>query len=143
MREDGDAARRLYDAITKLGGDVFFDDARLLPGDSWEPEILNRIQQTVQLFVPVISANTERETEGFVFKEWNVAAERALAIMGRRFIVPVLIDDAPGVDPNRLHRIPPDFRRFNFGRAPGGEPDASLREMLTTEIRAMRRPVPV
>jgi TIR domain/SIR2-like domain len=142
MREDGDAARRLYDEITKLGGDVFFDDARLLPGDTWEPEILNRIERTVQLFVPVISANTERETEGYVFREWNAAAERALSIMGRRFIVPVLIDDAPG-DPNRLHQIPPDFRRLNFGRAPGGEPDASLLEMLTNEIRAMRRAIPV
>jgi hypothetical protein len=59
--------------------------------------------------------------------------------MGRRFIVPVLIDDVPGGDPGRLHQIPPDFRRLNFGRAPRGEPDASLLEMLTTEIRAMRR----
>jgi hypothetical protein len=139
MREDGDAARRLYDAITKLGGDVFFDTERLVPGDTWEPEVLNRIQRTVQLFVPVISANTERETEGFVFREWNAAADRALAIMGRRFIVPVLIDDASGGDPGRLRQVPPDFRRLNFGRAPGGEPDASLLEMLTTEIRAMRR----
>lgn len=139
MREDGDAARRLYDAITKLGGDVWFDNARLLPGDTWEPEILNRIQRTVQLFVPVISANTERETEGYVFREWNAAAERALAIMGRRFIVPVLIDDVPCGDPSRLHQIPPDFRRLNFGRAPGGDPDASLLEMLMNEIRAMRR----
>jgi hypothetical protein len=139
MREDGDAARRLYDAITKLGGDVFFDTERLVPGDTWEPEVLNRIQRTVQLFVPVISANTERETEGFVFREWNAAADRALAIMGRRFIVPVLIDDASGGDPGRVRQVPPDFRRLNFGRAPGGEPDASLLEMLTTEIRAMRR----
>jgi hypothetical protein len=139
MREDGDAARRLYDEITKLGGDVWFDYARLLPGDTWEPEILDRIQRTVQLFVPVISANTERETEGFVFKEWNAAAERAQAIMGRRFIVPVVIDGDYGGDATRVLHIPDDFRRFNFGRAPGGEPDASLLEMLTKEIRAMRR----
>ena len=87
----------------------------------------------------MISANTERETEGYVFREWNAAAERALAIMGRRFIVPVLIDDAPCGEPSRLHQIPPDFRRLNFGRAPGGDPDASLLEMLRNEIRAMRR----
>ena len=29
---------------------------------------------------------------------------------------------------------------FDFGRAPAGDPDARLVEMLTAEIRAMRRP---
>jgi class 3 adenylate cyclase len=33
-----------------------------------------------------------------------------------------------------------EFGRFQFGRAPGGEPDVELRAMLTDEIRAMRRP---
>ena len=38
MREDADAARRLYDAITALGGDVWLDERRISPGDAWEPE---------------------------------------------------------------------------------------------------------
>ena len=65
MREDADAARRLKDAITELGGDVWLDERRLRPGDAWEHELLTRIRRTIRLFVAVISANTEREEEGY------------------------------------------------------------------------------
>ncbi len=59
--------------------------------------------------------------------------------MGRRFIVPVVIDDDYGGDTSRYRRIPEDFGRLHFGRAPGGEPDDGLLDVLTDEIRAMRR----
>ena len=59
--------------------------------------------------------------------------------MGRRFIVPVVIDEDYDGDPSRYRQIPEDFSRLQFGRAPGGNPDAGLIEMLTSEIRAMRR----
>jgi hypothetical protein len=140
MREDADAARRLNEAITKLGGDVWFDQTRLLPGDSWEPEILSRIKRDVKLFVPVISANTERREEGFVFKEWNAAVDRAQGMVNRRFIVPVVIEDDLAADPNSLQGVPADFLKFSFGCAPGGDPDERLRGMLTEEIRNMRSP---
>jgi TIR domain len=139
MREDADAARRLADAITSQGGDVWFDERRILPGDEWEPEVLSRIRRTVRLFVPVISANTEGEDEGYVFREWRAAVERSQSIMGRRFIVPVIIDDDYTGDAGRYQQIPDEFRPLHFGRAPGGEPDAGLIEMLNSEIRDMRR----
>ena len=60
MREDADAARRLSDAITSLGGDVWLDERRVSPGDAWEQEVLTRIRKTIRLFVPIISVNTER-----------------------------------------------------------------------------------
>ena len=139
MREDADAARRLYNAITWLGGDVWLDERRLRPGDAWEHEILTAIRRTVRLFVPIISANTERAQEGYVFREWREAVDRSRSIMGRRFIVPVIVDEDYEGDPSRYRQIPDDFGRLHFGRAPGGEPDAELLEMLTAEIRAMRR----
>jgi hypothetical protein len=139
MREDADAARRLCDAITGLGGDVWFDERQIAPGDAWEQEVLTRIRSGVRLFVPVISANTEAEDEGYVFREWVEAATRSLSIMGRRFIVPVVIDSDYGGDTSRYRRIPETFGHLHFGRAPGGEPDAGLLDVLTTEIRAMRR----
>jgi hypothetical protein len=139
MREDADAARRLYDAITGLGGDVWFDERQIAPGDAWEQEVLTRIRSGVRLFVPVISANTEAEDEGYVFREWVEAANRSLSIMGRRFIVPVVIDSDYGGDTSRYRRIPETFGHLHFGRAPAGEPDAGLIDVLTTEIRAMRR----
>jgi TIR domain len=139
MREDADAARRLCDAIASKGGDVWFDERRILPGDEWEPEVLSCIRQTVRLFVPVISASTEAEDEGYVFREWRAAVERSQSIMGRRFIVPVVIDSDYTGDAGRYQQIPDEFRPLHFGRAPGGEPDADLIEMLTFEMREMRR----
>jgi TIR domain len=139
MREDVDAARRVCDAITSLGGDVWLDERRLSPGDTWEREILSGISRNVRLFVPIISANTEHAEEGYVFKEWDEAADRARQIPSRRFIVPVVIDDDYGGDPSRYRQIPNMFRRLQFGRAPGGDPDVDLKATLTDEIRAMRR----
>ena len=139
MREDADAARRVCDAITSLGGDVWLDERRLSPGDAWEHEILSRIRRTVRLFVPIISANTERAEEGYVFREWNEAADRSRSIPSRRFIVPVIIDDDYDGDPSRYRQMPDGFGRLHFGRAPAGDPDAELLAMLTAEIRAMRR----
>jgi TIR domain-containing protein len=139
MREDAAAARQVYDTITNLGGDVWLDERRLSPGDSWEHEILNGIRRNVRLFVPIISANTEHADEGYVFREWDEAADRARSIPSRRFIVPIVIDDDYDGDPGRYRQVPDGFRRLHFGRAPAGVPDADLITMLTEEIRAMRR----
>lgn len=139
MREDVDAARRVCDAITSLGGDVWLDERRLRPGDAWEREILSGINRNVRLFVPIISANTEHAEEGYVFKEWDEAADRAREIPSRRFIVPVVIDDDYDGNPSIYRQIPDAFRRLQFGRAPGGDPDIDLKATLTDEIRAMRR----
>jgi hypothetical protein len=139
MREDADAARRMYNAITGLGGDVWLDERQISPGDAWEREILTRIRRTVKLFVPIISANTERVEEGYVFREWTEAVNRSHSIPSRRFIVPVVIDDDYEGDPSRYRQVPDDFGRLHFGRAPAGDPDAELLTMLTAEIRAMRR----
>jgi hypothetical protein len=139
MHEDAAAASRLCDAITSVGGDVWLDERRVMPGDAWEEEVVTRIRRSVRLFVPVISANTEAEEEGYVFREWMEAVNRARSIMGRRFIVPVVIDSDYAGDTSKYRRIPDEFSRLHFGRAPGGDPDAGLIEMLTAEIRAMRR----
>ena len=141
MREDADAARRLHNAITeRLRGDVWLDIRRLLPGDEWKPQVLTAIRQTIRLFIPVISANTEAEDEGYVFNEWREAVDRSRSIMGRRFIVPVVIDSDYAGDPSQYNRVPPEFRDYQFGHAPTGDPDADLHAVLKNEIRNMRRP---
>jgi TIR domain len=138
MREDVDAARRLYKAISDLGGEAWLDERRILPGDGWRQETLAAIRHS-KLFVPIISANTEREYEGYVFKEWNEAVDRARSILGRHFIVPVIVDEDYQGDPSRYRKFPDDFTHFHFGHAPAGNPDEDLLRMLTEEIRAMRR----
>ena len=140
VREDGDAARRLADAISGLGGDVWLDERRLEVGDRWEQSILSGIRRGVRLFVPMISARTEKRDEGYVFREWDEAVERARSIPRRRFIIPVVVDPDYDGNPGRYLQIPEAFRQYHFGRAPGGEPDVDLVTALTTEIRAMRRP---
>jgi hypothetical protein len=138
LREDGEAAGRLRDAIDDLGGNVWMDKDRISPGDAWRDETLTAIRRA-HLFIPVISANTEREHEGYVHEEWHVAIDRARKILGRHFIVPVVVDEDYEGDPSRFQMIPPGFTDFHFGRAPAGHPDAHLIRMLTHEIRAMRR----
>ena len=65
--------------------------------------------------------------------------ERSRRIQGRRFIVPVVIDDDYSGDPSHYCRMRNSFGHLHFGRAPAGVPDDELHATLTTEIRAMRR----
>lgn len=139
VREDAQAARRLCDEISRLGGDVWLDERRLQPGDRWEDEILSGIRREIRLFVPAISKNTERREEGYVFKEWNEAVARAQGIPRRRFIIPIVIDEDYGGNPAGYLQVPEGFRNYQFGRAPAGKPDPDLLATLTEEIRAMRR----
>jgi hypothetical protein len=138
LREDIDHVRRLSDHIAGMGGDVWLDERRLWPGDYWEDEILRAIRKQVRLFLPIISANTEHEEEGYVFREWKEAVKRAGGILRRRFIIPIIVDDSQD-DVSTYRMVPEEFHRYNFGFAPTGEPDTSLRSMLVEEIRAMRR----
>lgn len=141
VREDIDAARCLAAAITAIGGDVWLDERRLQPGDRWEQEILSSVRRGVRLFLPLISRQTEAREEGYVFKEWSEAAERAKGIPSRRFIVPIVIDADYKGDPSGYRTVPEAFRALHFGHAPLGAPTAPLLEALAQEIRAMRRPV--
>lgn len=141
VREDADAARRLSVALADIGGDVWLDERRLQPGARWEEEILASIRREVRLFLPVISRNTESREEGYVFKEWREAVERAKGIPpgGRRFIFPVVIDAEYDGNPSRYRQVPEPFTASHWGRAPGGEPDEGLVDALREAIRDMRR----
>lgn len=140
VREDIDSARRLASAIAGIGGDVWLDERRLQPGDRWEQEILSSVRRGVRLFLPLISRQTEAREEGYVFKEWSEAAERAKGIPNRRFIVPIVVDSDYAGNPATYHTVPEAFRALHFGHAPGGQPTAPLLDALSQEIRNMRRP---
>jgi hypothetical protein len=141
-RENLPAVERLHDAIEALGGDAWFDRTELGAGDQWENRILPQIRRDVRLFVPVISDGTAQRSEGYVFREWREAIERSKKIVGRRFIVPIIVDADYQGDLGRYERLIdqfPAFQDLHVGSAPGGEPDATLRQTLISEIRAMRR----
>src|SRR5262249_995144 len=139
-RENLAAVRRLHQAIESLGGDAWFDQDELHPGEQWEQRILPQIQRDARLFVPVISARTAERNEGYVFREWREALERSKKIVGRKFIVPIVVDSDYKGDLGRYRNLVDEFPAFHdlhFGCAPDGEPDAELRQTLITEIRAM------
>jgi len=141
-RENLPAVETLHRVILSLGGDAWFDRDELAAGDNWERKILPQIQREVRLFVPVISARTASRNEGYVFREWREAIERAKKIVGRDFIVPVVVDPEFTGDLDRyqgLLDVFPSLRDLHFGWAPNGEPDDSLRQAFVTRIREMRR----
>jgi hypothetical protein len=138
IREDAAYARRLASEIAAVGGDVWLDERRLQPGDAWEEEILRSIRKTVRLFLPIISNSTESCDEGYVFREWREAVDRSYSIPARRFIIPVIVDEARE-ELSKYRQVPDEFKRLNVAYAPCGALDPVLRSLLIEELRAMRR----
>lgn len=141
-RENLAEVERLHSAIEGMGVDAWFDRTELLPGDYWEKKILPQIQREARLFVPVFSDRTAGRNEGYVFREWHEAIERSKKIIGRRFVMPVVVDPDYCGDLGRYRNLVdafPAFQDMHFAHAPGGEPSKDFREILTDEIRAMRR----
>lgn len=132
--QDREAVERLQERLGRAGLDVWFDKDRLESGDSWWP-VIDRNIATCDVFVPVISAHTNRRDEGIFIREWNRALER-LRDMDRttaRFIHPVIIDDtAEGAVTFG------GFREFHYVHAAGGEPDNDFIKTLTSIVRERR-----
>jgi TIR domain len=145
-RENLAEVTRLHEQISGLGGDAWFDKDELMPGEQWERTILRKIQKDVKLFIPVVSTRTvERartEGEAYVFKEWRQAISRAEKIVGRKFIIPVVIDTefSGALTPYQsLLSEFPELDRYNFGAAPAGVLTDTLKTQLVQEIRNLRR----
>ena len=140
-----DAVERLYQAVDEVSdGDCWLDRRNLLPGSTWENEIRSAIRRGVKLFIAVMSDMTENKKggEGVVFQEWDAALERARGIIGRDFVIPVVVDaDAIRADPARYPKLMkafPQFERYTFGLAPGGQPHPSLLDAIRAQLRAIR-----
>ena len=132
--QDVQAVERLQSSLGNAGLDVWFDKGRLGSGDPWWPVIEQNIA-TCDVFVPVISANTNRRDEGIFIREWNRALER-LRDMDRataRLIHPVIVDDTPESAVSFS-----GFRDFHYNRAAGGEPTPDFIKTLTDIVRERR-----
>jgi hypothetical protein len=116
---------------------AWFDKQALKSGDDWNRHIAGAIQRC-SLFLPLISATTERRTEGYFRSEWKKAAERSDMIQGRKFLFPIIIDrDSPGNSGYAL--VPDQFRAYQFSHAPGGRMPDQLREELSAQLRMLRK----
>jgi hypothetical protein len=132
--QDVESVERLQSSLGNAGLDVWFDKGRLGSGDPWWPVIEQNIA-TCDVFVPVISANTNKRDEGIFIREWNRALER-LRDMDRataRLIHPVIIDETPE---NAVSFS--GFRDFHYTRATGGEAKPEFIKTLTDIVRERR-----
>jgi hypothetical protein len=132
--QDAESVERLQNSLGSAGLDVWFDKGRLGSGDPWWPVIEQNIA-SCDVFVPVISANTNKRDEGIFIREWNRALER-LRDMDRataRLIHPVIIDETPESAVSFS-----GFREFHYTRAAGGEPKPEFVKALTDIVRERR-----
>lgn len=133
-REDTDAARRIADALRAFGMEVWFDQSELRGGDAWDQKIRRQIKECA-LFMPIISANTQKRGEGYFRREWKLGVERTHDMAaGVAFIVPVVVDDTPADEA----MVPEEFLRFQWSRLTHGVPSTEFVEQVK---RLQERPV--
>jgi TolB-like protein/Tfp pilus assembly protein PilF len=115
--QDVEAAKRICDALRAAGIEVWFDQSELRGGDQWDRKIREQIHDC-RLFIPIISANSERRDEGYFRREWSLAADRTRDMGHKRaFLVPVVIDGTP----ERGASVPEKFHELQWTRLPGGD----------------------
>ena len=124
--EDAAAAERIATALRSGGIEVWFDKSELRGGDAWDRKIREQIHDC-HLFIPVISANSERRDEGYFRREWSLAADRTRDMAHKRaFLLPVVIDGTP----ERGASVPEKFHELQWTRLPGGETPLAFVERL-------------
>ena len=110
--EDADSARRMSEALSAAGIDVWFDKSELRGGDAWDASIRRQIRECA-LFIPIISANSDARREGYFRREWNLAAARMMDMSDdQAFLLPVVIDDTN----EAMARVPDPFRERQWLR---------------------------
>jgi TolB-like protein len=140
--QDGDAARRICDALRAVGIEVWFDQSELRGGDVWDQKIRRQIHDCA-LFIPVISRNTASRREGYFRLEWDLADQRShMMARDQAFIVPVCLDATPDTGRD----VPESFHRVQWTRLPGGETPPTfvqrVQSLLSSEtLSALHSPV--
>lgn len=115
--QDVGAAQKICEALRAAGIEVWFDQSELRGGDAWDHKIRDQIH-ACRLFIPVISANTERRDEGYFRREWSLAVDRTRDMVHKRtFLVPVAIDGTA----ERGAAVPEKFHELQWTRLPSGE----------------------
>lgn len=137
---DAPAAQRLFEELKRLGAadrDVWFDRNTLEPGDDFRARIFRGVDQC-RYFVPLVSRAADRLQEKFFRREWNRALDRSEAIMGKKFVLPIIVDE--GYEPGDYANVPEKWGdTIDYGHAPGGVPDERTLTVLKDLIRAARK----
>jgi TolB-like protein/Flp pilus assembly protein TadD len=108
--QDAEVARRICDALRAAGVEVWFDQSELRGGDAWDAKIRRQVA-TCELFIPVISANTQARLEGYFRIEWKLAAQRTHAMAEEKtFLLPVVIDATRDAEA----KVPAEFKTVQW-----------------------------
>ena len=135
-REDRADVEVLKSNLDTHGLPVWFDRDKLKGGDLYEKKIQENIK-TCALFLPIISARTERRTEGFFRREWKLAAKRSDDMDDRvPFIIPIAIDDTP----EAAARVPDKFLDAQWERCPDGTVSAEFAQRLQSLLNLKSTP---
>ena len=131
-REDLAAVQKLKAALDAAGVRTWFDMDRLEGGDDYDRKIQKNIARC-SYFIPVVSANTERRTEGYFRREWSYAIDRTRNMADDAiFILPMCVDETNAA----VARVPDKFRALHITPASGGDPPGAfvrrLQELLAT-----------
>jgi TolB-like protein/Flp pilus assembly protein TadD len=120
--QDADTARQIAANLRAVGIEVWFDQSELEGGDAWDRKIRQQIQSCA-LFVPIISANTERRPEGYFRLEWWLAEQRSFRMAkDLPFLFPVVTD----ISGTAQARVPEAFREVQWTRLDGGQVPADF-----------------
>lgn len=133
-------AEQLYQTLRELGlaeSEIWFDRTAIEPGADFQQLIYDGIR-SCRYFLPLLSAAADRFDEKFFYREWKAAIDRSKGIIGREFVVPIILDEE--YNPQGYVRVPKEWSdTIDFGHAPGGIADARTRQHLTKLIRELRR----
>jgi TolB-like protein/Tfp pilus assembly protein PilF len=133
-REDTGAASLVAEALRRAGVEVWFDQSELRGGDAWDQKIRRQIRDCI-LFLPLISAVTQRRPEGYFRREWRQAADRTRDMAGgMAFILPVVIDDTRENDA----LVPEEFMRVQWTRLPEALPTPQFTRQVKQLLDAPR-----
>jgi hypothetical protein len=134
-REDAVAAANMKAGLIIQGYDVWLDQEELGAG-VYDDRIQAAIAKA-RIFLPLISANTERDVRGAFFRrEWKWAIEadtRMAASVG--YLLPVVVD---GTSRGQLNEVPPQFLQQNIFSSEGGVVSSEISRALQAAMRSGR-----
>jgi hypothetical protein len=138
---DRPAAAAVAARLEKDKLDVWFDRNQLQHGNNYDLKIKDNIGHC-DLFVHILSHNTDARTEGYLVREWEIARERRLDIKARiPFMMPIVIDNLDFENSTDFaDYCQPGMHKVNALRAPGGILSDDDVKAFKSALRQVRSP---
>jgi hypothetical protein len=141
---DLEIARYVVSQLQKAGCLVWFDKEQLQPGENWEEELREAVEERCGLFLSIMSDHTSVRLEGYNIFERNLAAKRREKFADSAvFYLPLRIDNG---DPLIPENEPRGTKKIQGVRKPSGHLDEDfigyLRDKQRENCAALGYPAP-